>query len=50
MDYIRKSCPICGNEFFVLNTVKVNEVYCTLKCLLESQENMNENRYSLSLV
>ncbi len=50
MDYIRKSCPKCGNEFFVLNTVKGNEVYCTLKCLSESQEKMNKNRLSSSLV
>ena len=50
MDYIRKSCPICGNEFFVLDNVKVNVVYCTLICLSESQEKMNENRFPSSLV
>lgn len=46
MDYIRKICPICRNEFIVLNTVEEKAVYCTLKCLLESQDRMNTSRLS----
>lgn len=43
MDYIRKICPVCKNEFIVLNSVKDKAVYCTIKCLLESQDKMNKN-------
>jgi hypothetical protein len=41
MDYIKKICPICRNEFIVLNSVKEKAIYCTLKCLSESQDTMN---------
>ena len=46
MDYIKKICPICGNEFIILNTVEEKAVYCTLKCLSESQDKTNKNRLS----
>jgi hypothetical protein len=43
MDYIKKICPICKNEFIVLNSVKEKAIYCTLKCLSESENTMNSN-------
>ena len=46
MDYIKKISPICGNEFIILNTVEEKAVYCTLKCLSESQDKTNKNRLS----
>jgi hypothetical protein len=46
MDYIKKICPICRNEFVVLDIVEEKAVYCTLKCLLESQEKIDKNRLS----
>jgi hypothetical protein len=49
MNYKRKFCPICRNEFVVLNDVEEKAVYCTLKCLSESQDKMN-NGLSSSLV
>jgi hypothetical protein len=47
MDYIRKICPICKNEFIVLNTAQEKAVYCTIKCLSESKDNMHKNTLSL---
>jgi hypothetical protein len=41
MDYITKICPICRKEFIILNAVEEKAVYCTLKCLSESQDKMN---------
>ena len=37
MNYIRKICPTCGNEFVVLKSVEGKAVYCTLECLSEFQ-------------
>jgi hypothetical protein len=37
MNYIKKICPICKNEFLVLTNAEEKAVYCTLKCLSESQ-------------
>jgi hypothetical protein len=42
MNYIRKICPICGEEFFVLGNAGEKAVYCNLKCLLKSIDRMNE--------
>jgi hypothetical protein len=42
MDYTRKICPICREEFFVLSEAKEKAVYCNLKCLLESADRMNK--------
>jgi hypothetical protein len=42
MNYIKKTCPICSEEFFVLQDAEVKAVYCTLKCLLESVDGTNE--------
>ncbi len=41
MEYIRKICPVCGNEFVVLKSAEDKAVYCTLKCLSEAQGRMN---------
>lgn len=46
MDYIRKLCPSCGNEFMVMKNVEEKAVYCTLKCLSKSQNQIDENRLS----
>ncbi|WP_204245346.1 hypothetical protein [Methanosarcina horonobensis] len=40
MEYVTKICPICGNEFIVLKKVEEKAIYCTLKCLLVSQESV----------
>lgn len=37
MEYIKKTCPICGSEFVVLKEVEEKAVYCTLECLSVSQ-------------
>lgn len=42
MDYIRKVCPICKEEFFVLDTASEKAEYCNFKCLLESVDKMSE--------
>ena len=42
MNYIRKICPTCREEFFVLDNAQEKAVYCNLKCLLESIDRMNE--------
>lgn len=46
MNYITKTCPNCGNEFVVLENVEREDVYCTLKCLLEFQYKLKENEIS----
>ena len=43
MNYIRKYCPNCGNEFVVLENVKRKDVYCTLQCLSEFHYKLKEN-------
>lgn len=40
MNYIRKICPNCGNEFVVLTAVEEKAVYCTLECLSEYQDEL----------
>lgn len=37
MEYVRKICPICGSEFFVLENAEEKAVYCTLECLEKAQ-------------
>ncbi|WP_196296705.1 hypothetical protein [Methanosarcina mazei] len=37
MEYVRKICPICGNEFIVLKKVEDKAIYCTLECLSAAQ-------------
>ncbi|WP_196296682.1 hypothetical protein [Methanosarcina mazei] len=37
MEYVRKTCPMCGNEFVVLKKVEEKAIYCTLECLSASQ-------------
>ncbi|WP_187151779.1 hypothetical protein [Methanosarcina siciliae] len=46
MKYVKKICPICGSEFIVLKKVEEKAVYCTLECLLISQERMGEEKIS----
>ncbi|WP_255334625.1 hypothetical protein [Methanosarcina sp. KYL-1] len=40
MVYIRKTCPVCGNEFFVLKNAEEKAVYCTMACLTTAQEKL----------
>ncbi|WP_410510263.1 hypothetical protein RSJ42_09135 [Methanosarcina hadiensis] len=49
MRYVRKICPVCGNEFTVLEKMEEKAVYCTLRCFLESQNKMSEDEDSHSL-
>jgi hypothetical protein len=37
MDYVKKICPVCGKEFFVLKDAEEKAVYCTLACLAIAQ-------------
>ncbi len=46
MNYIRKICPKCRNEFVVLKKVEEKAVYCTLECLLESHNESKEKEVS----
>jgi hypothetical protein len=38
MSYIKKTCPICGEEFFVLKKAEEKAIYCTLACLTKAQD------------
>ncbi|WP_197073959.1 MULTISPECIES: hypothetical protein [unclassified Methanosarcina] len=38
MVYVKKICPVCGNEFFVLKSAEEKAVYCTLACLATAQD------------
>lgn len=38
MSYVRKACPICGKEFFVLEKAEEKGIYCTLACLNKAQD------------
>jgi hypothetical protein len=37
MSYVKKTCPICGKEFFVLKKAEEKAIYCTLACLTKAQ-------------
>ena len=38
MKYIKKFCPICNTEFFVLRNMEEKAFYCTLECMGKAQE------------
>ena len=38
MVYVKKICPVCGKEFFVLKSAEEKAIYCTLACLATAQE------------
>ena len=38
MDYVKKICPVCGKEFFVLKDAEEKAIYCTLACLTKAQD------------
>ncbi|WP_200896783.1 hypothetical protein [Methanosarcina sp. 2.H.A.1B.4] len=46
MEYVRKTCPICGSKFVVLKKVEEKAIYCTLECLSASQGKMKRERSS----
>jgi hypothetical protein len=37
MTYVKKICPMCGKEFFVLEKAEEKATYCTLACLIKAQ-------------
>ncbi|WP_170943392.1 hypothetical protein [Methanosarcina spelaei] len=37
MSYVKKICPTCGKEFFVLEKAEEKATYCTLACLIKAQ-------------
>jgi hypothetical protein len=48
MEYVRKTCPICGREFIVLKKVEEKAIYCTLECLSVAQGKVKkENVFSV---
>jgi hypothetical protein len=46
MEYVRKICPVCGNDFIVLKKVEEKAIYCTLECLLAAQGGMKGEKVS----
>jgi transcription elongation factor Elf1 len=46
MEYVTKTCPICGSEFVVLEEVEKKAIYCTLKCLLTAQGKVKRGKAS----
>lgn len=46
MEYVKKTCPICGSEFVVLKTVEEKAIYCTLECLSASQGKIKRENVS----
>jgi len=46
MEYVIKTCPVCGNEFVVLKKVEEKAIYCTLECLSASKGKMKREKIS----
>ena len=46
MEYVRKTCPICGSEFTVLKNVEEKAIYCTIKCLSATQGRVKRGKDS----
>ncbi|MDR7664813.1 hypothetical protein RG963_03235 [Methanosarcina sp. Z-7115] len=38
MSDVKKTCPTCGKEFFVLKNAEEKAIYCTLACMAKAQE------------
>lgn len=49
MKHIIKICPVCGNQFVVLESMEEKAIYCTIKCFLESQDQTSKDETSTSL-
>ncbi|MHC1755326.1 MAG: hypothetical protein AB9861_07835 [Methanosarcina sp.] len=49
MEYVKKTCPICGNEFVVLKKVEEKAIYCTLECLSAAQGRVRREKVSASM-
>ncbi|MDD2339790.1 MAG: hypothetical protein PHQ15_05280 [Methanosarcina sp.] len=47
MSYIKKTCPICGKEFFVLKSAEEKAIYCTLACLTRVQDRFGSRDMAL---
>ena len=50
MSYIRKVCPICREEFYVLDNVVEKAEFCNFKCFLESIDRMNEGMNEINSI
>ncbi len=46
MEYVKKTCPICGSEFIILKKVEEKAIYYTLECLSASQGRMMREKAS----
>ncbi|MDI9394715.1 MAG: hypothetical protein QM426_04540 [Euryarchaeota archaeon] len=46
MEYINKTCPICGHEFVVQKRVEEKAIYCTLECLSAAQGKVKRGKVS----
>jgi hypothetical protein len=46
MNYLTKICPTCESQFVILKEVEEKAVYCTLKCLSESQDELKGREIS----
>lgn len=49
MEYVTKTCPICGHEFVVLEKVEKKAIYCTLECLSMAQGKISSGKVSSTL-
>ncbi|WP_445474196.1 hypothetical protein ACT9XH_07345 [Methanococcoides methylutens] len=32
MEYVERTCPVCGNKFVIAKSVAERELYCTIGC------------------
>jgi hypothetical protein len=46
MEYIEKTCPICGSKFIILQKVEQKAVYCKLECLSAAQGRTKRGKVS----
>ncbi|WP_292381552.1 hypothetical protein [Methanosarcina sp. UBA289] len=47
MSYVKKKCPVCGKEFFVLKKAEEKAIYCTLACLTKAQDKLESRGVGL---
>jgi hypothetical protein len=46
MEYVSKTCPVCGSEFVVMKMVEEKAIYCKLECLSASQGKIKREKVS----
>ncbi|MEA3471139.1 MAG: hypothetical protein U9R24_05440 [Thermodesulfobacteriota bacterium] len=37
MKYVSKTCPVCGHEFIVMESLAERELCCTIGCLQQAE-------------